>query len=83
MTQIGSLAIMRAINAYNPSEGNLFWTYAEAAVKNAITDYIRTAQKEKDRFGEILSMKNIRKKIIITVQILPATFLSATVVPIS
>lgn len=56
MTQIGSLAIMRAVYAFNPSEGNLFWTYAEAAVKNAITDYIRDAQKDKDRFGEIISL---------------------------
>lgn len=62
MAQIGSLAIMRAVNAYNPSEGNLFWTYAEAAVKNAITDYIRTAQKEKERFGEILSLDDENKQ---------------------
>ena len=56
MEQEGLIALPRAIRNFNPEKGILFWTYAEAAVRNAITDYVRKIQAERLALGEMISL---------------------------
>ena len=56
MEQEGLIALPRAIKSFRPEKGILFWTYAEAAVRNAITDYVRKIQAERIALGEMISL---------------------------
>ena len=56
MEQEGLIALPRAIKSFRPEKGILFWTYAETAVRNAITDYVRKIQAERLALGEMISL---------------------------
>jgi len=58
MTQEGLIALTRAIKSFQPKKGVLFWTYAEAVVRNAITDYVRKRLLEYQALGSMLSLEN-------------------------
>ena len=56
MEQEGLIALPRAIRSFRPEKGILFWTYAETAVRNAITDYVRKIQAERIALGEMIPL---------------------------
>ena len=56
MEQEGLIALPRAIKSFRPEKAILFWTYAETAVRNAITDYARKIQAERLALGEMISL---------------------------
>lgn len=59
----GMLGLSNCIDAYDPSSGNLFLTYAAPAIRNAMLDYIRAqnASFEAKNAEEIISLDTIPK----------------------
>lgn len=41
LIQEGCIALTSAVYSFRPKQGNLFWTFAQVVVQNAMTDYIR------------------------------------------
>ena len=56
LEQEGLIALPRANRNFRPEKGILFWTYAETAVRNAITDYVRKIQTERLALGEMIAL---------------------------
>lgn len=60
LIQAGSIGLWKAVAGYNLSSGNKFLTYAAPAIRRAMTDLIDRYSRNKDAFGQIVSLDDVK-----------------------
>lgn len=60
LIQAGSIGLWKAVDGYDLSSGNKFLTYAAPAIRRAMSDLIDRYSRNKDAFGQIVSLDDVK-----------------------
>ena len=61
--QIGSMGLLRAIDTYDTNKGTQFSTYAVKCIKNEISQYFQSQERDKRKMNSVTTSYNIETNV--------------------